>query len=114
MKRRLRVFWLLVLGVFVGKDLWASQSPQPNDRLQLAIQEALRLAAPPNAPPKRFGVFTLSPPETRGEIVRITLPVGELAMRGARAVSNARDRRAERKAREEVQQALKEFLAQQK
>jgi hypothetical protein len=48
-------------------------------------------------------------PETRGEVARVTVPIGEVAVRAARAVGDARQKRAERKAREEVQRAIEEF-----
>jgi hypothetical protein len=41
-----------------------------------------------------------------------TTPIGDLAMRATRAVSNVQHRRAEQKAREEVQRVLKDFEAQ--
>ena len=61
---------------------------------------------------RRIGILTLVPPVKRGEIVRVSLPVGDLVTRAARSVSAAQHRRAERKAREEVQRVLLEFEAQ--
>jgi hypothetical protein len=55
---------------------------------------------------RRFGVVTLLPPDTSGQFVRASVPVGDLAMRAARAVAIAQHRRAEKVAREEVRQTL--------
>ena len=61
--------------------------------------------------PARVGMFTLVPPEANGEVVRVSIPVGELVSRAARAISDANHRRAERKADERVQKDLEQFLA---
>ena len=72
------------------------------------------LATPVWAPPERrtFGIVTLVPTESRGEIIRLSLPIGELATRGVRSIQNAKQRRAERKAREEVQAAMRQLTGQ--
>ena len=64
-------------------------------------------------PPDRqqFGLLTLIPPDRAGEVARFSLPVGELAARGIRALSEAQRRRAERKSREHVRRVLQDFLA---
>jgi hypothetical protein len=56
--------------------------------------------------PTRLGMFTLVPPETNGEVIRIAIPVGELASKAARAISDARQRRAERKVDERIAREL--------
>jgi hypothetical protein len=45
-------------------------------------------------------------------MLKAALPVGELATRAARAISNAHRRRAERNARVDVVRALQDFQAQ--
>lgn len=107
--------WLIILALLAGADVRADQSSQETEKLRLAIQQPLRLNLPPwvNATSKRLGIVTVAPPEKRGEMVRVAIPVGELTMRVANAVSNAQYRRAERQAREEVRQAIKDFQAQQ-
>jgi hypothetical protein len=45
-------------------------------------------------------------------MVKIVLPVGQLVSNAAQAISNARLRRAEGKARDEVLRTLKDFQAQ--
>ena len=89
------------------------------ESLRLALQKAQRpslslLPVAPSVPAKitRVGILTLAPPDTRGEIVKVVVPVGELATGFARTISNARHRRAERKAREAVQRALEDFHSQ--
>jgi hypothetical protein len=46
-------------------------------------------------------------------VVSVTLPIGELATRAAKAVSGVSQRRAERKARDEVFSAMRDFEARQ-
>jgi hypothetical protein len=62
--------------------------------------------------PRRLGILTLLPPQANGGLIRVAVPVGDLAARAARAVSSARHRRAERRASERVQRALQNFQAQ--
>ena len=103
----------------------ASAGAQPSDppvsieSLRLALQKAQRpslslLPVAPSVPAKitRVGILTLAPPDTRGEIVKVVVPVGELATGFARTISNAQHRRAERKAREAVRRALEDFQTQ--
>jgi hypothetical protein len=64
-------------------------------------------------PPRitRLGILTLAAPDTEGEIIKVVVPVGELTMRLARAVSSAQHRRAEKMARRAVERALRDFQA---
>jgi hypothetical protein len=104
----------------VGVDLRASQRPsqpgEPPEQLTVAAQRPLRLTIPVwiEPPPRRLGVFTIVPPERPGEVVRVAVPIGALTMRAAHAVGQAQQRRAERKARKEVEQALKDLQAAQR
>jgi hypothetical protein len=59
--------------------------------------------------PRRFGIVTLLPPQSPGEAIRAMVPVGEIAARAGHAISTARYRRTERKAREAVQRDLDAF-----
>jgi hypothetical protein len=61
--------------------------------------------------PARLGMLTLLPAQTRGEVVRVSLPIGELVSRGARTISDANRRHAERKADERVRKDLERFVA---
>ena len=62
---------------------------------------------------RKIGILTLTAPEHPGEIVRVSLPVGDLVTRAVRGVGAAKHRRAERKAREEVQRVILAITAQQ-
>ena len=61
--------------------------------------------------PARLGRLTLVPPQTSGEVVRVSIPIGELVSRGARTISAANRRHAERKADERVRKDLERFVA---
>lgn len=73
-----------------------------------------RLSTPLWSEPGRrnIGILTLIAPEHRGEMVRMSLPVGDLVTRVVRGVGAAKHRRAQRKAREEVQRVMLEIEAQ--
>jgi len=59
--------------------------------------------------PKTFGVFTLVQPIEPGEMVRVSIPVGELVSRAFKGVAAANQRRQEAAARRRVQAAVKQF-----
>lgn len=91
---------------------------QPRDRtlekfdLALARTPALRMELGPDPPaPRTFGVFTLVPPHGRGEMIRVSVPIGALVSRAARSVAAANRRRHEADARREVQDDLARLLA---
>jgi len=58
----------------------------------------------------RFGILTFVPPATRGEFVRVRVPVGALASGVAHSMATTQRRRAEKTARGEVAKALEVFL----
>ena len=58
-----------------------------------------------------LGMLTLAPPQTSGEVVRVSIPIGELVSRGARTMSDANRRHAERNADERVRKDLERFVA---
>src|SRR5262245_8238293 len=62
------------------------------------------LAPLPGSP--TLGPFTLGTSRLQGEIIRLSLPVGELVSRGARALAAANRRRQEADARRKVQADL--------
>lgn len=109
------VWRVLCAGLALAPSAHADQAKAPGDTPAITITQPppLRLPIWSEPPPKRFGFFTVTPPETRGEFIRVSVPIGELAMRGTRAVSTARQRRAERKARREVLAAVETLHAQQ-
>jgi hypothetical protein len=61
--------------------------------------------------PTRLGLFTVVPPRMTGEVVRVSVPVGELVSKAVRAISDANHRRAERQADQRVRNDLARFLA---
>jgi hypothetical protein len=63
----------------------------------------------PPTHPTRLGMFTLVPPETNGEVIRVAIPIGDLASRAARAISDARQGRAERKVDERIARELQDL-----
>ncbi len=103
---------LVILGVGPPR-LLAQEIDRSVERVSAALQaqSSLRLTAPTWAepPPKQIGVFTLVPPTNPGEILRVRLPIGELASRTARGLARANQRRREAAARLEVQRALTAF-----
>ena len=75
----------------LSADQRPTQSNAAPKQLTVATQQPLRLTIPLwiEPPPKRIGVLTLVPPERRGEMIQMSLPVGDLAMRAARTVGQA-------------------------
>ena len=96
----------------------AGQQADPSlDRIRAALSTAtnpsMKIVAEP--PLKTWhGVRLVQPDISRRQFIKVSVPVGEYAMKATRAVGKARQSRAQRKAREEVELALKEFLSQQK
>jgi hypothetical protein len=116
----MRIFLAAIVASMAAVELRADQranqsSPAP-EQLTVAAQGPPGLTIPTwiEPPPKTFGIFTLALPAQRGEVFRVSVPVGELVMRAAHAIGQARYRQAEAKARKEVEQALKDFLASQR
>jgi hypothetical protein len=98
----------------------AHQSDQSLEAISRGLQkpQQVSLEIPPLvAIPQdkvQLGFVTLETPDTRGEFIKLSLPVGEFATGLVRKISKARYQRRERKARETVQRDLREFNAQQK
>jgi hypothetical protein len=86
-------------------------------RPRLQAPQRLSLVIPPLFPlipegSRRLGMLTLAAPDTDGGIVKVIVPIGEMTTRLARKISGAHDQRRQRKARDEVQRALRDFQAQ--
>jgi hypothetical protein len=62
----------------------------------------------------KLGPFTLGTPQLRGEIIRLSLPVGEYVSRVARGLAAANRRRQEATARRRVEADLKAFAERQR
>ena len=112
----------LVLIFATGAPLAAQRTEPPvsMESLRAALQQqspqpSILIPTYPWVAPKttRLGPLTLMPPDTRGEMIKVMVPVGDLVSRAARNMSNARRRSAERRAKETVSRELRDFLAQQ-
>ena len=122
----------LTAGVFVVLSLplplWAQERDRALERISLALQqptplvssadpgEALRLSTlrtfgvpifEPLPGGLKLGPFTFGTPQLRGEIIRVSLPVGEYVTRGARGFAAANRRRQEKAARRRIEAELK-------
>jgi hypothetical protein len=62
---------------------------------------------------RKIGPFTLVPPSYPGELVRFSFPIGDFTVRAARVIRSAQHHRAERKAKAQVQRAIREWEAHQ-
>lgn len=83
----------------------AQQPPSPTLKL-----DGIQI---PSTPEKRqFGIFTLDPPTTNGQIIGIGVPIGALVVQGITSLKDAQHRRTVRKVRAQVQRELEEFLQQ--
>jgi hypothetical protein len=103
----------LLLAVSCSVPLLGQERDRALQRIELRLQQppsVLRGLAPvERAAPMTFLIFTLVPPVGRGEIIRVTIPIGELASRAFKAASAARRRRQEAAGRREVEAALHRF-----
>jgi hypothetical protein len=112
----------LAAGLLVCLFCWAPLVAQERDRSLERISLALALEPPlpivrgavEGPSPKKFGIFTLVPPTGRGELLRVSVPIGELVSRAFKAVAAANQRRREEAARREVAAAFKWFEEQQR
>ena len=108
-------------GLLVSLVCWAPLVAQERDRslerISLALQEPLPILRGggqfESAVPKTLGVFTLVPPTGPGEMVRVSVPVGEFVSRAFKGVAAANQRRQEAAARRKVEAALKQLEEQQ-
>jgi hypothetical protein len=110
-----------VLALSVAARVGAQQAEPPvsAEKLRIALQNpqpsilipAVRQWVDPA--PTRLGFLTLVPPDRKGEMVKVAIPVGALVTRAARSISSAQRRRAERKGREKVLRELESFQAKQ-
>jgi hypothetical protein len=100
----------------------ALQQPPPLPSGAADSQEALRASTlqmlgmsifEPLPGAAKLGPFTLGTPQLRGEIIRLSLPVGEYVSRVARGLTAANRRRQEADARSRVQADLKAFAERQ-
>ena len=107
--------------VAAGVLVWSvCQAPLPAqereralERISLALQQpspvVSTLAPLEIDAPKQLGIFTLVPPRLRGEMVRVSVPVGDLVMQVFDGIAAANRRRQEVAARRRVEAALERF-----
>jgi hypothetical protein len=119
---RLIVTGALIVACCAGVS---AQGPQPASPLSVeAIRAALQrspqtplvfrdVVPPPEFRRRQLGILTLVPPATNTQVVNVSIPVGDLTMRAARAFSDARHRRAEQAAERRVREDLRAFQARQ-
>jgi hypothetical protein len=106
---------LLVLLAGSG-PLLAQERDPALARISLALQQPtpiVRGVDPVEPAPRAFGIFTLLPPTGRGEIVRVSIPIGDLVSRAFKSVAAANRRRQEDAARRKVAAALDWFKSHQ-
>lgn len=91
--------------------LVAQERDRSLERIRLSLEQPLPIVRGvgqvESALPKTLGIFTLVPPTKPGEIVRVSVPIGELVSRAFKGVAAANQRRQEAAARRKVAAALK-------
>jgi hypothetical protein len=106
----------LLLSLVCAAPVVAQERDRSLERISLALQQPLPTIRGvddvESVAPKTFGIFTLVPPQGRGEFVRISVPIGELVSQGLRAVATAARRRQEAVARRQVEADLEWFANQ--
>lgn len=93
--------------------LLAQERERSLERIAIALEQPrpiVRGVAPvDDSSPKKLGIFTLLPPTSRGEIVRVSIPIGELVTRAFTGVVAVNQRRQAEAARRKVEAALERF-----
>jgi hypothetical protein len=107
----------LVISVTCSVPLPAQERDPSLERIRLALQQSppvvRRLDPLEGAAPRTFSIFTLVPPTGRGEMVRVSVPVGELVSRAFKSTLAANRRRQEGAARRRVAAELDQYEANQ-
>lgn len=82
------------------------------ERINLAVQQPAPIygGGPVESDfPKKIGFLTLVQPVKRGEMIRVSFPVGEYVSRAFKGVAAVNHRRQERAAKREVAEAVRQF-----
>ena len=111
----LRAVKALACGLLVSLVCWAPLIAQERDRslerISLALQQPIPIVRGvgevESTLPKTLGIFTLVQPTRPGEIVRVSIPIGEFVTRAFRSVAVTNQRRQEAAARRKVAAELK-------
>lgn len=99
----------LLVALTCSAALAAQERDRSLDRIGLALQQPpeIVVGVVESPLPKTFGVFTLVPPTGPGEVLRMSVPIGEFVTRAFRSVAAANHRRQESAARRKVQAELR-------
>ena len=107
----------IIVSSVCSAPLLAQERDRSLERISLTLQQPspiVRSVGPPEVDlPKKLGIFTLVSPALRGEMARVSVPVGEFVTGAVTRVGAAHQRRQEEAARRRVQAALKQFADQQ-
>src|SRR4051794_26310236 len=102
------------IGCCLSPALLAQAKDRTVERVSAALQRqsgfVSSLGSWIEPPPKKLGILTLETPKETGEMVRLSLPVGELVSRAAQRISAANQLRRETAARQDVQKAISTFM----
>ena len=107
----------LLVSLVCSAPLLAQERDRSLERISLALHQP-RPIMPSVVPfqgdlPKKLRIVTLVPATGPGEIVRVSVPIGELVSRAFKGVAAANQRRQEVAARRQVEAALTWFAKQQ-
>jgi hypothetical protein len=103
------------LTVVEAQEVNSPSSSTSLERVRVALQqrESSPLIVGPMIPLSpdewRFGILTFLTPDTRGEFVRVRVPIGAPVGGVAHSIAATRHHGAEKTAREDVAKALEEF-----
>jgi hypothetical protein len=106
----------LLVWLACSAPVLAQERDRSLERIGLALQQPVAIV-PGVVPfqenlPKKLGILTLVPTTKPGEIVRVSIPIGEFVSRAFRSVAAANQRRQEAAARRTVEAAVKWFKEQ--
>lgn len=107
----------ILLSSLCSAPLLAQDRDRWLERIALGLQQpspiVTGVAPIESTLPKKVGIFTLVPPTKRGEMVRVSIPIGDLVMRAFRGVAAANQRRQEAGARRRVEAELESLTRRQ-
>lgn len=107
----------ILVSLACSAPLLAQERDRSLERISLALQQPVAIvrgvSPVGSAAPRTIGIFTLVPPTGQGEMVRVSVPIGELVSRAFKDAAAASRRRQEAAARRKVEAALEWFREQQ-
>jgi hypothetical protein len=107
----------LLVAVVSSAPLLAQERDRALERISLALQQPLpivrEVVPEERAVQKTLGIVSLVPPVGRGEMIRVSVPIGELVSRALKGAATANRRRQETAAQRKVEAALESFKGQQ-